>query len=138
MSCCRRWVSIRSDNPADWSAAALQCRNVVQELGRTLFPVDFPEYESKMLGKTLGLRGEREKNRLSAYIDHHWGNADEKQRKDFVRCSRLVESIYAKGSGGKRRVRRDEAQALVVDTFELVATLDDTTGLEPVVTDTVP
>lgn len=123
---------LRSDNPADWSLAALGCRNVILELGRTLFPSKDETYHSELLQKSLDLKGEREKNRLSAFIDWHWRQAEEGAKKQLERLPALVERIYSKGSQGKQRIRHAEAQQLVVDAFDLVSSLDALVGLEPV------
>ena len=123
---------LRSDNPADWSAAALVCRNVILQLGRTLFPSEEETYESQLVGKSLGLKGEREKNRLTAFVDWHWRQAEAGVKKKLEQLPSLVERIYSKGSQGKQRLRHTEAQQLVVDAFDLVSSLDGLVGLEPV------
>lgn len=123
---------LRSDNPADWSAAALVCRNVILQLGRTLFPSEEETYESQLLGKSLDLKGEREKNRLTAFVDWHWRQAEAGVKKKLEQLSSLLDRVYSKGSQGKQRLRHAEAQQLVVDTFDLVSSLDALTELEPV------
>lgn len=128
--------NLTSPNPAAWSATALVCRNVVLALGRTLWPVKAESYESALAGKKLDLKGEREVNRLSAWIDHHWKKANEGGKTRLKSLDALARSIYKRGSKGKQQgqVRHEEGQKLVVDTFELVADLDRLVGLQPVVT----
>jgi hypothetical protein len=121
---------IRSENPADWPAAGLQCRNVILRLGRTLFPKETNSYDSKRLKKSVDLTGEKEKNRLHAYLEEI-GESMTGETAD--RLHELVDRIYETGSKGKSRaLRQAEAQALVVDTFELVATMISASNLEPV------
>lgn len=128
---------LRSNNPADWSAAALVCRNVILKLGRTLFPSEAEEYESALAQKNLALKGEKELNRLCAFIDWHWRRADKSAKYDLERLDEIARRILPKASKGKRgtELRHAEAQQLVVDTFDLVSSLGRLVGLEPVQTD---
>lgn len=123
---------IGSDNSADWSAAALVCRNVVLKLGPLLFALEVDSHHSAMTGKSLDLKGEREKNRLLAYIDFHWVKApNEVSKQSLSRCAELAIRLYEHGSMGKRSLRFAEAQQLVVDAFEFVALLASATVLTP-------
>lgn len=124
---------LRSNNPADWSAAALVCRNVILKLGRTLFLERADEYESALAGRPLNLKGERELNRLCAFIDQHWREADDSAKRELERLEALARHIYSTASRGKRgtELRHAEAQQLVIDTFELVVSLGRLVGLEP-------
>ena len=126
--------NLSSPNPAAWSGAALLCRNVVLSLGRTLFTVSIDSYESELDGKTLDLKGQKELNRLLAFIDRHWRKATNENRAELETLGVLAASIYGRGSAGKERgkVRHEQAQQLVVDAFELVAGLNKLTGLEPI------
>lgn len=120
-------------NPDSWRACALTCRNVILDLGRSLWLATAESYHSQLAGRTFDMKGERERNRLCAFIDHHYRlakQADTKAR--LTELEEVVRSIYKRGSKGKRRVRHEEAQKLVVDTFALVRDLDQLTGLEPV------
>jgi len=126
--------ALASENPASWALSALGCRNVVLKLGSLLWRVPGDQYESVLLGKPLKLTGDAEKNKLSAYIDSHWQvETDDEKKKRLEEAHRLVPSIYDRGSKGKAgsAVRRAEAQGLVVDTFNLVVLLRETTGLVP-------
>ncbi|MCH8007577.1 MAG: hypothetical protein IIC91_01805 [Chloroflexi bacterium] len=126
--------NLSSSNPAAWSACALVCRNVVLALGRTLFTVAVESYESELDGKTLDLKGEKELNRLLAFIDYHWRRAPEENREPLSKLGALAISIYRLGSAGKQqgKVRHGQAQRLAVDAFELVAGLNNLVGLEPI------
>lgn len=125
---------IKSQNPADWSAAALVCRNVILKLGRTLFPAQLDTYESSLAGKTLNLKGEKELNRLCAFIDCHWRQADDPSKRELERMDELARLAYGRASRGKRgtELRHADAQQLVVDTFDLVSSLGSLVGFEPV------
>lgn len=125
---------LRSTNPADWSAAAVVCRNVILKLGRTLFPLVADNYDSALAGRTLDLTGEKEKNRLCAFIDCHWRDADGTGKRELERLDQLARRIYDEASRGKRgtELRHAEAQQLVVDAYELVSSLGGLVGLEPV------
>lgn len=126
--------NLNSSNPANWSACALVCRNVVMALGRTLWTARASSYESMLAGKDLTLKGEKEVNRLSAFIDHHWRSANKQAKQRLAELDVLARSVYERGSKGKQqgKVRHEEAQKLVVDTFELVAELDRLVGLSPI------
>lgn len=124
--------ALHDNNPASWDAAALTCRNLVMKLGRTLLMSNTDKYHSAMLNRELALGGDKEKNRLTAYIDIHWGRARPEERAELANAATLVEQIYVTGSKGKRGVRYTEAQKLVVDSFQLVASLVACTGLVPV------
>jgi hypothetical protein len=125
---------LRNPNPALWSAAALVCRNVVLALGRTMWKVEGETYESQLTGKTIEIKGEREKNRLLAFIDFHYQRANGDQAKrELEDLHALTIKVYGRGSGGKRAVRHEEAQNIVVDTFDLVSELQRLTALEPVI-----
>lgn len=125
---------IKSLNPADWSAAALVCRNVILKLGRTLFPAQLDTYQSSLAGKTLNLKGEKELNRLCAFIDCHWRQADDPSKRELERLDELARLAYGRASQGKRgtELRHADAQQLVVDTFDLVSSLGSLVGFEPV------
>lgn len=124
---------LKSDNPASWSLSALGCRNVVLKLGLTLWRVSGGEYDSVLLDKKLTIKGDAEKNKLSAFIDAHWQVADSHEKSLLKEAHDLVEPIYDKGSKGKasNRIRMSEAKGLVVDTFRLVDLLQQTTDLQP-------
>lgn len=126
--------NLSSPNPGAWSACALVCRNVVLALGRTLFTVAVESYESELDGKTLNLKGQKELNRLLAFIDFHWRQAPEATKPELNRLGTLAASIYGRGSAGKDqgKVRHEQAQQLAVDAFDLVASLNKLTGLEPI------
>lgn len=120
-------------NPALWAGSALICRNVILALGRSLWLRTDESYQSQLAGRTLDMKGEKEVNRLSAYVDHHHRVAkDGDTKRRLAELDELARSIYERGSKGKRRVRHEEARKLVVDAFELVQELDQLTGLEPV------
>jgi hypothetical protein len=124
--------SLRSENPASWSAAALICRNVVLALGRTLWNIAGESYQSEIAGRVLVLKGETEKNRLSAYIDQFYSHsAGDVPRSRLLEIDEVARRVYETGSKGKARIRFEEARGLVVDTFRLVADLDELTSLVP-------
>lgn len=126
---------LASENPAKWNLAALGCRNVVIKLGRILWTVETDEYASTLLGRTLNLKGETEKNRLSAYIDVHWRSAAEAEKNLLEEAHGLVLPVYDLGSKGKSgQIRHGEAQQLVVDTFRLVDLLRQAAGVTPIAT----
>lgn len=126
---------LRSTKAADWSLCVLGCRNVGIKLGKLLWKVPGDTYFSELIGKKLDLSGEKEKNKLSAYINYHWQKAKDEEKKMLEEVHQLVPRIWNIGSKGKTsKVRFNEAQVLVVDTFHLVDLLDKTTGLIPIST----
>jgi hypothetical protein len=93
------------------------------------------EYESKLAGKRVQIKGDKEKNRLLAFIDFHFQRTDVGgDKEELGHLHGLAKTIYERGSKGKatRALLHREAQGLVVDTFRLVSTLQRITGLEPV------
>jgi len=125
--------ALASPNPALWAGSALICRNVILALGRSLWLRPGESYDSELAERSLDLKGERERNRVSAFIDWHYRLAqDENTKKRLGELDELARGIYERGSKGKRRVRHEEAEKLVVDTFELVRDLDQLTGLKAV------
>lgn len=121
---------VGSENPASWKLCALGCRNVVLQLGRHLWNTASEDYASTLLGKIITLKGEREKNKLSAYIDVHWKEASKANQRLLKEAHDLVLRVYDSGSKGKSdQIRHSEVQQLIVDTFRLVELLRETTGL---------
>lgn len=125
--------NLGSENPANWALSALGCRNVLLKLGTILWKAKGDQYQSALLGKTLTLAGDVERNKLCAYIDVHWRAASGEKQQKLKEAHDLVQPIYDIGSKGKigGKFRRSEAQKLVVDTFRLVEMLQDTTDLIP-------
>lgn len=124
---------LASTNPADRALCALACRNVVLSLGRTLFPVRTGRHQCAMLGKDLDLKGERELNWLTAFIDLRWQKADDETKEKLQELAELAHRVYETGSRGKDKtaVQHGQVQQLVVDTFRLVSGLKEITGLQP-------
>lgn len=122
-----------STNPAEWALSALACRNVILSLGRTLFPLRTGAHHCAMLGKDLQLKGEKELNWLTAYIDVQWQNADDQQKEKLEGLAGLALRIYETGSRGKNKTAlgHGQVQELVVDTFRLVFGLKELAALQP-------
>jgi hypothetical protein len=120
---------LESTNPANWNSCALQCRNVILKLAKLLWKIDVPSY-TMLDGTTVETSSEKEKNRLSAYIDYYTRTASKENKAVLDEASKLVKKIYGKGSAGKNQVNRSEAQGLLVDTFKFVDLLNKATGLE--------
>lgn len=125
-------VNLGRDNPANWCAAGLLCRNVVMKLGRTLWQVPGETWESELHGRALQIGRDKELNCLRAFLDYHYRRSEPETRKRLRELEDVARGVYNRGSKGKRALRHAEAQQLVVDTFELVKAVDDLTGLEPV------
>jgi len=125
---------LRNPNPALWSATALVCRNVVLILGDAVWKVPGDTYESQLAAKPLVVKGEKEVNRLLAFIDYHHRVSDDAAKPELEEMHELAITIYERGCKGKKSKvsRYAEAQGLVVDTFRLVSGLQQLTGLEPV------
>lgn len=124
---------LASTNPSNWKLSALGCRNVLLKLGRHLWLAPDEEYESSLLGMTLTLKGDREKNKLSAYIDRHWQASSDPEKTLLQEAHDLVTPIYDRGSKGKSdQISHAEAEKLVRDTFRLVDLLRQTTGMAPI------
>jgi hypothetical protein len=123
--------NLRDNNPASWKLCALGCRNVVIKLGTLLWHVPGQTYQTQN-GTTLDVSNEKEKNKLYAYIDVFLKQASPDEQTILCEAQELVESVYDKGSKGKRQIRYGEAQTLVVDTFRLVGSLNEATELKPI------
>ena len=124
--------NLRSTNPANWSASALVCRNVIIKLGDNLWKVPCKKYFSELDNRELDLVGEREKNRLYAYIDLHYKRIEQQEHKDKLKqLHGMVWRIWDIGSKAKHAIRHEEAKTIFVDTFEFVNNLDAITELKP-------
>lgn len=123
--------NLQSMNPAKWDACALVCRNVILRLAKILWKVEEPIYITED-GTELVVAGEKEKNRLLAYIDVYIRKASPEGRQMLATARSLVHTVYNRGSKGKQRIRHEEAQNLVVDTVHLVDLLNISTELVPV------
>jgi len=92
------------------------------------------KYYCGVLGTELDLKGERELNKLTAYVDRFFcATGDETLRPEVEALLALAKDVYGRGSAGKQQVRKHAAQQLVVDTFDLVARLHSLTELQPAV-----
>ena len=122
-----------STNPAEWALSALACRNVVLSLGRTLFPLRTGTHHCAMLAKDLELKGEKELNWLTAFIDLRWQMAADDDKEELRGLGELGRRIYETGSRGKNKAAlgHTQVQELVADTFRFVVRLKEMTGLEP-------
>lgn len=120
-----------SENPANWKLAALGCRNIIIKLGDSLWKVPCTKYWSELDNKELDLVGEKEKNRLYAYIDYYHRRVEVQDKDTLKQLHVKVWPIYDIGSKGKREIRHEEARTIIIDTFEFVGKLDDITKLEP-------
>lgn len=123
--------NLRSTNPANWNACALMCRNVVLKLAKMLWTVSGQTYVT-VGGEELQVSGNKEKNRLLAYIDAYYRQVDHTKQSILNEAKDLVHPVYNIGSKGKQQVRHEEAQKLVIDTFRLVDLLDRATELKPI------
>lgn len=127
--------NLSSNNPANWNACALICRNVVLKLGTILWKVPGQTYVTRS-GETRDVSIDKEKNRLCAYIDAYSKKETPDKKELFDEAQRLVKSIYNKGSKGKKQIRHNEVKTLVVDTFHLIDLLNEVTELKHI--DTLP
>ena len=123
--------NLASNNPAKWSLCALGCRNIVIKLAMILWKVPVETYTTKD-GTKLDVTKNKEKNRLYAYIDTCSSKVTSEKQALLDQAKDLVRSIHEKGSKGKRAIRHNEAQTLVIDTFRLIDLLDEATSLESV------
>ena len=89
---------LNSENPASWALSALGCRNVVLKLGRLLWNVAGDDYHSALLDRTLNLKGDAEKNKLSAYIDFHWQREEGRGKQLLQEAHKLVGTVYDLGT----------------------------------------
>ncbi len=123
--------NLSSSSPASWNACALTCRNVVIKLGTLLWKVPKQTYVTQN-GQPLDVSANKEKNRLLAYIDAYSKKVPPAKQALLDEAKALVNPIYNKGSKGKRQIRQDEAQTLVIDTFRFAGLLNEATELNPI------
>ena len=123
--------NLKSSNPANWSAAALLCRNVIYKLADLLWYGEDQEY-MLIQGNSIEITKSKEKNILLAYIDTHFKKDTDAPQAELEEINGLVHSIYDKGSKAKRTIRLKEAQQIVVDTYHFVDLLDRVSGLAPI------
>ena len=73
---------------------------------------------------------------MYAYIDAYSKKITSDKQALLDETNALVKPVYDKRSKGKRQIRHDEAQTLIIDTFHLTGLLNEATELKPI--DTLP
>jgi hypothetical protein len=121
--------NLSTNSPEKWSLSALACRNVIITLSE-LWKDTSDIYITKS-GEELQLKGDKEKNRLFAYIDTWSRKVSPEQVSKLEEARSLIIDIYRRGSKGKRVIQHSEARDLVVITFRLVDLLTQVTDLQP-------
>ena len=91
--------------------------------------------ESVRLGEMLAHKYGK-KNQLSAYVDAHWQEADGHGKSLLQVDYGLAQSICDNGSKGgpSNKVQVYETRQLVVDTFRMIDSPEQTKNLDPLLT----
>jgi hypothetical protein len=119
---------VKSNNEKNWSASALQCRNILTYLSDELWKVKEKNYKCRDgdLIETVN-----EKNKLIAYIDSKiFGSRTNKSK--ALRLFKTVHEIFTIGGKSKRKIDRVEFITIVSQTYIFLVDLTNSTDLLPV------
>lgn len=119
--------NMESNNAKDWSAVALQCRNILIFLSDELW---------KKTGKYKCKDGDSietntEKNKLIAYIDTKIGGS-KTERAKAVRLFKTIHEIFTIAGKAKRGIGKEELSTIVTQTFIFISDISNSTDLEAV------
>lgn len=115
--------NLKGGNEASWRAAALACRNILQDLSAKLWCVKSDEYD--MGGKPMSVKSDKPCNRLRAYM-HVKG-----LQSDYTSVA-LLNPIYAQASAAKAECSYEHARSVLIVTYLFLAELIRQTDMEPV------
>lgn len=114
---------LHSDEPAQWRAAAVVCLGVLRKAGKALVS----ESEGFSEGSS---DGNEALERLRAYIRRHRERTEGTVRQRLEELGPLLNRIEGSRSGDGR-LRRKQAERLLVDVFRLLDSLGELGGLKP-------
>lgn len=115
--------NLKGGDEASWRAAALVCRNVLQDLSAKLWRVECDNYD--MGGELMSVKSDRVRNRLRAYMHVKGLNRDDTP-------AAVVDSVYAQASAAKIKCSYEDARSVLIVTYLFLAELIRQTDMKPV------
>jgi len=115
--------NLKGGDEASWRAAALSCRNVLQDLSAKLWRVECDDYN--MGGELISVKSDRVRNRLRAYMHVKGLNRDDTP-------VALLDPVYAQASAAKIKCSYEDARSVLIVTYLFLAELIRQTDMKPV------
>jgi hypothetical protein len=115
--------NLKGGDEASWRAAALACRNVLQDISAKLWCVECDDYNFG--GKLIPVKSNSPRNRLRAYM--HIKGLD----KDDTPVA-LLDPLYAQASAAKTKCSYENARSVLIVTYLFLAELIRQTDMKPV------
>lgn len=115
--------NLKGGNEANWRAAALACRNVLQDLSAKLWCVECDDYD--IGGKSMSVKSDKPRNRLRAYMHVKGLKSDDTP-------VALLDPVYAQASAAKAECSYEDARSVLIVTYLFLAELVRETDMEPV------
>lgn len=124
MSIWKRHIeNLKGGDEASWRAAALACRNVLQDLSAKLWRVVCDNYD--LGGELMSVKSDRVRNRLRAYMHVKGLNRDDTP-------VAVLDSVYAQASAAKIKCSYEDARSVLIVTYLFLAELIRQTDMKPV------
>lgn len=120
--------NIANSNPRGWSAAALECRNILINLSGMLWGSKKKDYICKDGDK---IRVDKEKNKLIAYVDTKMDGTNEGKART-KKMFGLIHEIFTLGGKSKRKINNRELPTIIIDTIVFINDLINYTDLKPI------
>ena len=115
--------NLKGGNEANWRAAALACRNVLQDLSAKLWCVECDDYN--MGGELISVKSDKVRNRLRAYMHLKGLNRDDTP-------VALLDPVYAQCSAAKTKCSYEDARSVLIVTYLFIAELIRQTDMKKV------
>jgi hypothetical protein len=130
-------AGVRSTNPEEGRSAVYACRSLLHDLAAHLWRDPRKHYEHIKAGtppKPIEVTADKIANRLSAYAHQKGltGRQGSFARAENERLYTSIRSLVELQGGAHGPVRREEARAIALDTYRIIAELALKTDLEPV------
>jgi hypothetical protein len=117
------YKNLKGGNEASWRAAALACRNILQDLSAKLWCVECDDYD--IGGKSMSVKPDKPRNRLRAYMHVKGLQSDDTP-------VALLDPVYAQASAAKADCSYEDARSVLIVTYLFLAELIRQTDMEPV------
>jgi len=115
--------NLKGGDESKWRAAALACRNVLQDLSEKLWCVKCDYYDID--GESMSVKSNMVRNRLRAYMHVKGVKKDDTPRA-------LLDPLYAQASAAKSSCSYENARSVLIVTYLFLAELIRQTDMQPV------
>ena len=117
------YKNLKGGDESKWRAAALACRNVLQDLSAKLWCVKCDYYDIN--GESISVKSNMVRNRLRAYMHVKGVKKDDTPRA-------LLDPLYAQGSAAKSSCSYEDSRSVLIVTYLFLAELVRQTDMKPV------